>query len=208
MRSGRRLHWLHAVAFFCLVGPAQAAPLIIAEVRAPAINCVFNPSCTIFVDDSTGAIAMPYIATPGSAWLQSRTFRGEPGTPAAGLTGYSYRISLTQAAGFGDCLAGFVVDFGPIVRLPYGQGGALADIYVVSLGGGLGTIGLASAEQEGGVITFWLKAPLCVQSTPSNAATTFFIGLASSRPPREIMASVFAYGNPPSYAVPARAPMR
>jgi len=207
MRFKRWSGWLHALAFLLLAGPAPAAPLIIAEVSAPAVNCVFNPSCTIFVDDSTGAIAMPYIATPGTAWLQSRTYRGEPGTPAAGLTGYSYRISLTQAAGFGDCLAGFVIDFGPIVRLPY-AGGQPADIYTVSLGGGLGTIGLASAEQEGGVITFWLKAPLCVQPTPSNAATTFFIGLASSRPPREITASVFAYGNPPSYPVAARAPMR
>jgi hypothetical protein len=126
-----------AAALLTLAGGAQAAPLNVVEVSAPAINCVFNASCTITVSDSVGHIPMPYLAVADTAWLQSRTFTGAPGTPGAGLTGYEYRISLTQAAGFGDCLLGFVVNFGPVAKLPYKPGSPPADVFVVT-GAGLG----------------------------------------------------------------------
>jgi hypothetical protein len=63
---------------------AQAESLTVVEVNAPAVNCVFNPSCTVTVNDSTGALAMPLITTPGTAWLQSRTYAGVPGAAADG----------------------------------------------------------------------------------------------------------------------------
>ena len=203
---GRNTGWLGAAALTVLAGASQAAPLSIVEVSFPRVNCVFNAGCTITVSDSIGQILMPFLAAPNTAWLQSRSFIGAAGTPAAGLTGYMYRISLTQAAGFGDCLLGFVIDFGPITKLPYASGSPPADVFVGSLGGGLGTIGLASAEQDRDVITFWLKSPLCVAPAPSNAATTFFIGLASERPPETTTSMVFAFGSPAVYSVPARAP--
>jgi len=78
---------------------ARAQPLTVVEVNAPAVNCVFHPACTITVSDSVGFIPLPYLAAPNTAFLQSRTFSGAPGTPAAGKAGYMYRISLTQAAG-------------------------------------------------------------------------------------------------------------
>src|SRR5438309_43419 len=53
---------------------AKAQPLTIVEVGAPAVNCVFRTSCIIPVSDSTGTIDLPYLATPGTAWLQSRTY--------------------------------------------------------------------------------------------------------------------------------------
>ena len=101
-----------------LASGANAQPLKIVEVSAPAINCVFNASCTITVSDSTGNILLPTVL-PGTAWLQSRTFAGQPGTPAAGLTGYEYRISMTQASGQTDCILGFTLNFGPHTPLPY-----------------------------------------------------------------------------------------
>jgi hypothetical protein len=183
---------------------ARADPLAVVEVSAPAVNCVFHANCIVTVSDTTGAVAMPFLDTPGTAWLQSRTFTGEAGTPGAGLTGYEYRLSLTEAAGFGDCLLGLVLNFGPITKLPY-KSGSLADVYVVT-GGGLGTIGLKSADQEGDVITFEFATPLCVSKSPSDSATTFFFGLASSKPPTAISATVYAFGNPPFYGVDARAP--
>src|SRR5262249_19834540 len=79
--------------------PARAPPLTVAEANPPAVNCVFHPACTITVSDSVGFIPLPYLAAPNTAFLQSRTFSGAPGTPAAGKAGYMYRISLTQAAG-------------------------------------------------------------------------------------------------------------
>lgn len=198
--------WLAAAVFLATACAAQAAKLTVVEVSFPAVNCVFDARCRILVTDSVGHIPMPFIVAAGTAWLQSRSFTGAPGTPAAGLTGYMYRISLTQAAGFGDCLLGFVIDFGPITKLPYESGSPPADVFVGSLGGGLGAIGLASAERDGDVITFSLKSPLCVGPSPSNAATTFFIGLASERPPADISSMVSAYGSPAFYSVPARAP--
>src|SRR6266852_6088651 len=88
-----------AVAVVLMSLPARAQPLTVVEVGAPAVNCVFHPSCTIMVSDSIGTIDLPYIAKPGTAWLQSRTYTGAPGTPGAGKTGYEYRVSLTEAAG-------------------------------------------------------------------------------------------------------------
>jgi hypothetical protein len=197
-----------AAALPLVVGSAaaQSASLNIVEVSFPAVNCVFNTTCTIMVSDTVGHIAMPYLNAPNTAWLQSRTFTSAAGAPAAGKTGYMYRISLTQASGSGDCLLGFVIDFGPIAKLPYKSGSPPADVFVGSLGGGLGTIGLASAEQDGDVITFNLKSPLCVGASPSNDATTFFIGLASANGPKATTGGVFALGSPPYYEVDVRVP--
>jgi hypothetical protein len=91
---------------------AQGQSLTVAEVNAPAVNCVFNAACTVTVNDSTGVLALPFITTPGTAWLQSRTYPGAPGTPAAGKTAYVYRLSMTQAAGQADCVKGLVLNFG------------------------------------------------------------------------------------------------
>lgn len=52
------------------------------NVSAPAINCTFDPSCTVTVTDSTAPIL---IAAGGTNFLQSRTFVGKPGTPGNGL---------------------------------------------------------------------------------------------------------------------------
>src|ERR671937_681490 len=53
---------------------ARAQLLTVVEVNAPAINCVFNATCTITVSDSQGFIPLPLLVTPKTAWLQSRTF--------------------------------------------------------------------------------------------------------------------------------------
>ena len=111
---------------------------------------------------------------------------------------------MTQAAGHSDCVLGLVLDFGPVKQLPYTTGN-LSDIYVVTAGG-VGTVGLKSADQEGNIITFEFDKPLCVPSAPSSTATTFFFGLASSQPPKAMSAGLFAPGRPRYYAVDARAP--
>ncbi len=186
------------------VSAVEAKPLKIVTVGAPAINCVFNPTFRLTVTDSSGNLDMPFLATPGTAWLQSRTFSGEPGTPGAGLTGYEYRLSMTQAAGLGDCVLGLVLDFGPVTQLPYTPG-TLSDVYVVTAGG-VGTVSLKSADQEGNIIIFEFDKPLCVPPVPSSTATTFFFGLASAKTPKAIGAGLFAPGRPRYYAVDARAP--
>ena len=73
-----------------------AAPLRVVNVAAPAINCVFNPSCTVSVQDSSDNIPM---STGGTGFLQSRTFVGAPGAPAPWANVYEYRIDLRNAVG-------------------------------------------------------------------------------------------------------------
>jgi hypothetical protein len=183
---------------------ARAQPLTVVEVGAPAINCVFQAACTITVSDSVGFIPLPYLVAPKTAFLQSRTFSGASGTPAAGKAGYIYRISLTQAAGTADCLGGLVLNFGPALRLPY-KPGQLADVFVIT-GGGLGTIGLKSAARFGDVIVFELAKGLCLAGGPNLENTTFFFGLAADTPSMATAAQIFSAGNPPLYSVDARVP--
>src|SRR3569833_2878515 len=60
---------------------ARAASLSVVTVAAPAVNCVFNASCTVTVSDTLGHLAnTPYGA---NALLQSRTYSGPPGPPGA-----------------------------------------------------------------------------------------------------------------------------
>jgi hypothetical protein len=154
------------------------------------------------LDDSTANIPLSF--TAGTPFLQSRTVTGAAGTPAAGLTGYEYRLDLRSAAGGVDCLLGLVVNFGPVAKLPY-KPGQTADIYVVTQGG-LGTVGLKSAEQDHNVITFAFARPMCVQTNPGAGESTFFFGLASSKPPQEITAGMYGFGSPPFVSLAARAP--
>jgi hypothetical protein len=181
---------------------ANGGALKIVDVAAPAINCVFSPLCSVIPTDSTAAIPLAF--TAGNPFLQSRTFFGVGGTPGGGHTAYEYRVDLRSAAGSGDCLLGLVVNFGPIVKLPY-RPGQVADVYVITQGG-LGTVGIKSAEQDGGVITFTFTKPMCVGTNPGAGESTFFFGLASNRAPRTITAGMFAFGNPPFLSLEARAP--
>ena len=190
-------------AFAMLSSGAEAQQLKIVEVSAPAINCVFNPTCRITVSDTVGNILLPTVL-PGTAWLQSRTFKGEPGTPAAGLTGYEYRISLTQASGAADCITGFTVNFGPHKPLPY-KDASPTDVYVVT-GGGLGTISLKSAERFGDAIEFSLKSALCLAGPADVKNTTFFIGLAAEAAPMHVNSQIAVVGQVPIYAADARVP--
>ena len=194
-----------AAALVAAAGAAQAASLSVVDVSAPAINCVFETDCTIIVNDSVGTIPLP--SATGTARLQSRTFPGKDGAPAAGLNGYEYRVDLTQATAIGDvaCVTALSVDFGPVAKLQYNNVGPADDVFVVTKGG-LGTIGLASAEQTGNVIKFTFSQPVCAADAISKGQTTFFFGLAAKGAPTGIVAHVEVPGLD-DVDVKARAPM-
>ena len=145
-----------AIAALAIPCAAQAQLLKIVEVNAPKVNCVFQTDCNIPVTDTSSNISPPFLAAPGTAWMQSRTFAGEAGAPGAGTTGYEYRLSMTQASAPG-CIFGFNLNFGPHKQLPYANN-ELADVYVVTTGG-VGTIGLKSAERNGDMLMFTLRGP-------------------------------------------------
>jgi hypothetical protein len=196
---------LLAATLCSLTGVAAATPLTVVTVAAPDINCVFETDCTVVVTDSVGTIALP--GSTGTARLQSRTFAGMAGAPGAGKTAYEYRVDLTQATAIGDvsCVTGLSVDFGPVSKLQYNKVGPVDDVFVVTKGG-LGTIGLASAEQNRNIISFTFSQPVCAADTSGPGKTTFFFGLASIHAPKAIAATIEAPGVFPDLDVKARAP--
>src|SRR5215510_14210541 len=105
---------------FISAAAAAAAPLDVVPVGAPAINCKFDTDCNITVSDTTANISLP--GATGSGFLQSRTFPpGEPGTAAAGLQAYEYRIDLRNLTGVTaqPCISELRFDFGPVSPVDY-----------------------------------------------------------------------------------------
>lgn len=198
---------LLALALVTLFATACAAPspLEVVNVSAPDINCVFDPSCTVTVTDTSAPIP---IAAGGSNFLQSRTFVGVPGAPADGLYGYEYRIDLREAMGitYIPCLSSMTIDFGPVVStLDYDGDGTADDVYVVT-GGGLGSVGLASAEQDGDEVTFTFGPSVCAGGSPGSGESTFFFGLVSTQTPEPAVTAIIKETTGDEYLVPARAP--
>lgn len=200
-------HLYHFILFLALTGlsifivttapHSQAAPeavtaLTAANVSAPAINCVFDSDCTIFVDDVAATFTLP--STTGNGLLQSRMSpRGESGTDGAGLYAYEYRIDLQELIGPGNpgCVTELAVDFGPIVPLDYDGNGSLDQVYVVTAGG-LGSVAPSAVNQTGGVVEFSFSPPVCgdFSDKQDNGASTFFFGMASPFRDREITAVI------------------
>jgi hypothetical protein len=192
-----------AIAALAIPCAAEAQLLKIVEVNAPKVNCVFQTDCNLPVTDTSSNISLPLLAAPDTAFVQSRTFAGKAGAPGAGTTGYEYRLSMTEASGAG-CILGFNLNFGPHKQLPYANN-ALADVYIITTGG-LGTIGLKSAERHGDMIEFTLAGPLCADGPPDVKKTTFFFGLAATAPPMHVGASVYGAGDPGFFGIDARVP--
>ena len=184
----------------------EAAPLTVVEVGAPAINCVFNPACKVTVTDSIGDISLP--GTPNKGRLQSRTYKGVTGAPGAGKIAYLYRVDLTSVVGFTalPCVTALKLDFGPVSMLQYDGAGPLDHVFVVK-SGGLGTIGLASADKVGNVITFTFSTPVCAGSHAGGGQTSYFFGLAAGTTPKSITTQVQVTPGGGLVAVPARVPI-
>jgi len=184
---------------------AAAAPLSVATVAAPAINCKFDPSCKITVTDTVANFTLP--GTSGKAFLQSRTWPvGKPGTAGAGKYAYEYRLDLTQLVGLtaAPCVTQLKLTFGPVAALDYDGNGAAEQIFVTTQGG-LGSVAPSSVDKTGNVVTFNFKTPVCSGSSPGKGETSYFFGLASTQSARAVTATVLSsLGG--SLSLSARAP--
>ena len=190
----------------CASITAQGVPLSVVQVSAPPINCIFDPSCTVVVNDTTAPIILP--GSTGQGFLQSRTYRGAPGSPAAGLYAYLYRVDLRNLAGLTNiaCVKSVTINFGPVIStLDYNGDHTTGDQVFVITGGGIGSIGIASANQVGGNITFNFSSPVCDGSSPGAGQSSFFWGLVSARQPRFVSATI-SQSSGPALHVQARAP--
>jgi hypothetical protein len=204
---------MHAVKYLCvgaafcaLPGIARAAPLSVVDVAAAEIDCVFEPGCAAV----TPQIYFDSITVPGmtgTAQLRSQTFAGKPGTAAEGKTAYEYQVEMTKAAAVGDfaCVTDLHVDFGAVTGLHYESGGTAGDVFVIAKGG-LGTIGLASAVQDGDVVTFTFERPVCAAgaSTPGQVSSLFGLASSSARNAISVKAGIPGAGH---IDVKALAPM-
>lgn len=171
------------------------------NVSASTVYCLFDPSCTVTPTDS-GARPIP-IEVQGASIIESRTFTGKPGTPAAGLYGYEYRINLEKAAEimvdveelgkvkYMPCLRSVVFDVGPVIdTLDYNGDGQTGELFYVVTSGGPGRIGLGSVERFHGRLTFNFDSPVCVGNPERQGDSTFFFGLVSAQPPRFVEAII------------------
>ena len=167
-----------SVALCALSGVANAAALSVVNATAADVNCAFEQDCTFTVASGSTSFSLP--GANGTAALQMRTFSGKSGLPATIKHGYEYRLDLTNATTFVDasCVTGLEVDFGPVTKLQYNRVGPLDDVFVIN--SAPGTIGLASAQQTGSVITFTFAQPVCAGDTSGTGKSTFFFGLAST----------------------------
>jgi hypothetical protein len=175
---------LLTVILFTAFTATQAQPLRIVNVSAPAINCLFDPSCRVVVDDATDEAALP---VRGRSFLQTRTFRGVRGSAAEGLYAYEYRLDLRNASGltYIPCLTSLTVNFGAVTGdLDFDGDGKKGDQVFVVTRGGLGSVGLASAEKKGDLITFNFDARVCAGGRPGDGQSSYFFGLVSTAPPK------------------------
>ncbi len=193
-------------AFLLCITPVvvAAAPLKVVNVSAPAINCVFNPPCTITVNDTADNIPM---STGGTGILKSRTYKGLPGSPADGLSAFEYLLDLRNAVGATalSCIDWMSISFGPVVgTLDYNSDQKPDQVFVIT-SGGIGTIGIASAIQTGSNIKFNFAKPICGGSAPGRGESSFFWGLISKQPPKLVTATLHETSGA-THVVKARSP--
>lgn len=174
----------------CAALPAAAVNLDVVTVSAPEINCKFNTTCKMTVTDTVANFTLP--GTTGKAFLQSRTAaKGQPGTAAAGRYPYEYRLDLTQLVGALalPCVSKLQLNFGPVALVDYDGNGNTDQVFVTTQGG-LGTVKPSSVVQIGNQITFNFSTPVCAGSAPGKGQTSYFFGLASTQPPKNITAKI------------------
>ena len=91
-----------------------------------------------------------------------------------------------------------MVNFGPVVQLTYPPNQP-AQVFVTTQGG-IGSVGIQSAEQDGDVITFTFNGYLCA------GQSSYFFGMAAASAPQAATATLFGFGTPPFVQTTARTP--
>jgi hypothetical protein len=180
---------------FVAVG-VHAGSLKIVNVNFPAIFCLFNTNCTSLVNDSTSPVTLTNVAVTG--YLQSRTFKGLPGTAEAGQYGYAYRIVLNNLAGSSTNsnvkISSLAMAYGAISSFSY-NGQASNQVWVATKGG-LGTVGPSSVSFTNSgfgnfiMVGFNFNPPIFLAGGTNQGASSYFFGVISSRAPTNATAVI------------------
>lgn len=176
-----RIFWIAACALLLAPG-ATAGRLTVAEVSGQGVACVFTPACAVYPTDTYGVFKL--FGDGGVGRLLTRTYSGAAGTPAAGMTGYSYHLDMTamMALGTPSCVERLTMDVGPLASLHYVKGGDAAEVFVVT-SGGEGTIGISSATLSGRKLTITFDKPVCPTIGNKPGRDSLYFGFASKNPP-------------------------
>jgi hypothetical protein len=125
--------------------------------------------------------------------LRSRVYRGQSGTPGAGLYVYESMIDLREVVGITAIpfVTSLSVDFGPVVdTLDFNADGKADQVFIVSKGAlNLGNVAPAAVTKSGNVVTFTFDPPVGGGSSPGNGDRTFVFGVVSKSLPRTIHAT-------------------
>ena len=149
------------------------------------------------INDSSAPINLPGVT---GAFLQTRTYVAEVGSPATGLHHYQWRVAMgTGGNPSTPCVRALRV---PHRGLPVAQNwagtGTRSDVSVIT-SEGIGTVKLSSARIENGIAVFTFERPVCP------GVSSFFFGLTASGIPQPTTATLDLTSGPP-LAVAARTP--
>lgn len=163
-------------------GGASAAPLRVVNVDASNVTCTFNATCLVTSTDTTG-LYPPKPGYSGHPKLRTRTFVGAPGSQAEGLTAYLYRVDFTKAQAETDvnCAVNLRVKIPGLTPLKY-DGETKADVFVIT-SGGLGDVGISSADKVGSTVTLTFSSEVCPEGGFTSNRSSFYIGMASNQAP-------------------------
>jgi hypothetical protein len=170
--------------------PPAVIKLNMVKVKAPDINCFFNTNCVNSPTDTTSPITVA--GASGSGFLQTRTYQGQPNSPAAGLYAYEYRVnleSLSVTTGKIPTFSSFTINFGQIVdSFDFNKDGQSGDqVFVETEGVTPGGIVPSEAVYDGSTITFKFNTPrLSGGGLSIKGQSSFFFGLVSKNPPRNV----------------------
>jgi hypothetical protein len=179
--------------------PELGTALASQPVQAPLINTAFDRSGQVTASDTTSEVTLP--GSTGSGFVQSRTIGpGQPGTIAAGLTGYLYRIDLTGiGAGGPVSLARIVIPTGAPPALAWPGASGPSPVFVITEGG-TGSVAPVRARLVGHLAVIDFDPPL-----PAGQSS-FFFGLATAATPTATDLTVYPTGGA-AVAVRGMAPM-
>lgn len=166
-----------------LATPAMAISIV--DTSAPAVNYVFSPTGIVYPTD----MGSPLL---NGGNMQSRYFKGQPGSPAAGKWVYEYRLDLTNSVGILSVryASGMNFDFGPVLAYDYNFDSVASDNLYNITSGGLGTIRVSSAGQLFGRLYVTFASDVYGGAHAGEGQSTYFWGLVSDYPPRVVTATV------------------
>jgi hypothetical protein len=169
--------------------PPAVVKLNMVRVNAPGINCFFNTTCVVTVEETSSPITVA--GANGKGFLHTRTYQGQRNSPAAGLYAYEYRVSfedISITSGKIPTFTSFTINFGQIIdTFDFNKDGKTGDQIFVTTEGGIGSVIPSEAIYDGSTVTFRFNNPrLAGGSSSSKGQTSFFFGLVSKNPPRNV----------------------